>query len=299
MSQTRINLCAPAKLNLHLDIGSKRDDGYHLLRSLFVKIDLFDRITVDISESRRYSCRIDGGIPVPEEHNTLYHAAALFCKAAGITGSFSVTCDKNIPVQAGLGGGSSDAAALLVGLNDYFGHPLGRGELLAAAQKIGSDVPFFLSSSPSFVSGRGETVKPFDMDDDQLKGLLVYPHFTVSTADAYRDLDLLREGGPEFQWSLDGQQIEEAYGLNPDQWPYFNSFSAQLYQRYPDYHTIESLLYQAGCQFVSISGSGSSIFGLSKSEDPDPGVLEGICSQNGWELFTIKTLADRRNAVYN
>jgi 4-diphosphocytidyl-2-C-methyl-D-erythritol kinase len=283
---------APAKLNLHLEIGCRRADGYHELRSLFAMIDLFDVIDADVKEQQQFSCTLSGDTVCAPKHNTMYRAAKLFSDASGISFSCDMRCEKHIPAEAGLGGGSSDAAALLKALNSHFNSPLDGGKMRELAIAVGSDVPFFLEGPVSYVEGRGEQVTPVQHGNRTLQGILILPHFSSSTAGSYGELDESRVHEPAFAWVLDKEAIVNAYSSLPASWPYFNSFSTQLYLRYPEYFNIEQSLRAAGCDFIGISGSGSSMFGFSNEGVPDIGVLSELCLEQGWELYAVTILQE-------
>lgn len=283
---------APAKLNLHLEIGDRRDDGYHELRSLFAMIDLYDEISLDVKKEERFSCTISGDTVCAPEQNTMYRAARLFSEASGIPFSCHIRCEKHIPSEAGLGGGSSDAASVLMALNKYFDNPLDTQKMHKAALAVGSDVPFFLEGPAAYVGGRGEHVIPVREELRPLQGILIFPHFSSSTAGAYGELDVSRDHSSPYSWSLEQQAIFKAFCSVPSLWPFFNSFSPQLYLRYPEYHTIDQGLRAAGCDFTGISGSGSSMFGFADEIVPDIGMLGELCFEQGWELFAVKILRD-------
>jgi 4-diphosphocytidyl-2-C-methyl-D-erythritol kinase len=287
-----MNVKAPSKLNLHLEIGDRRDDGYHELRSLFAMIDLYDEIALDVRQEERFSCTISGDTVCTPQQNTMYHAAQLFSEASGIPFSCHIRCEKHIPSEAGLGGGSSDAASVLTALNRYFGNPLDTQKMHECALAVGSDVPFFLEGPVSYVGGRGEQVIPVNEGLRTLHGILIFPHFSSSTAGAYGELDVGRDHSSPYSWRLNQEAILTSICSAPSNWPFFNSFSPQLYLRYPEYHRIEQGLRAAGCDFTGISGSGSSMFGLADELVPDIGMLGELCFEQGWELFAVKTLAD-------
>ena len=150
---------APAKLNLTLDVLSKRDDGFHELETLMVSVDWYDTLTFAPAEA--FSLTVTGAAGVPTDgRNLVTRAARLLAGATGAGGGAAVTLHKRIPHEAGLGGGSSDAAAALLGLNDLWGCGLGGDDLSVLAAELGSDVPFFLCGRPAGVArGRGETVR--------------------------------------------------------------------------------------------------------------------------------------------
>jgi 4-diphosphocytidyl-2-C-methyl-D-erythritol kinase len=183
-----MEIVAPAKVNVCLLVGGKRADGYHDVATVMAPLALADALTIDVREGGRgvrVSCDGDG---VPRgNRNIAGQAAAAFLAAAGVKAAVAIHIDKNVPVGAGLGGGSSDAAATLAALNERFGKPLGRDALWPLARRLGSDVPFFLDDGWGFATGRGEFVT-------RVRGpagvplLAAAPRRRVPTARVYREL---------------------------------------------------------------------------------------------------------------
>ena len=157
--QKSLQLKAPAKLNLFLEVTGKRPDGFHALESVFQTISLYDDITISLKDSRGvdFSCRPES-LQTPD--NLAVKAAEAFFTATGLQAGVHISLEKGIPAQAGLGGGSSDAAAVLKGLNDLFDRPLDKSALLTLGASLGSDVPFFICGGTALVTGRGEFVEP-------------------------------------------------------------------------------------------------------------------------------------------
>ena len=185
MTETPFKVCiieAPAKINLHLRIGAKRPDGYHDLESLFVPLAFGDTLRFEAA-----STAFD-----PVNHDDLiWKAVSLFRERSGLSFGLAIEVEKRIPLGAGLGGGSSDAASTLIALNFLAGGIFSMKELGEMAALLGSDVPFFLYGGAAFVSGRGEIIKPVKTPED-LWVVLLKPPFSSNTADAYEMLDLSR-----------------------------------------------------------------------------------------------------------
>ncbi len=176
---------SPAKVNLSLWIKGKRPDGYHELVTVIHTINLFDTLT--FLPSDRFELEIEGNQTLPlGKSNLIVKAKELFKEATGIKPKVKITLRKVIPVGAGLGGGSSNAAATLKGLNTLYGEPLGEGELHQLAAQIGSDVPFFIKGGLAVSYGRGEKLRHYNPASFKL--LLVYPNFPCSTAEVYQKL---------------------------------------------------------------------------------------------------------------
>ncbi len=178
--KNNVALKAYAKINLSLYVTGVRDDGYHLIDSVFVPVNIYDRIEVEKAEE--ISIHSSDDIPL-DENNTAYKAAQLFMEKYGTKGA-RITIKKGIPSMAGLGGGSSDAAAVLIAMNELYGTESVSGELLELGEKVGADVPFFLGSGAARVEGIGEKIKPIDMDI-KLWLVLIKPYESLSTANVY------------------------------------------------------------------------------------------------------------------
>ncbi|WP_025270308.1 4-(cytidine 5'-diphospho)-2-C-methyl-D-erythritol kinase [Hippea sp. KM1] len=182
-----------AKINSLLYVLGKRPDGYHELFTLMHKIDLFDVI-----EIKKNSGGLEFGIDVDElnnQDNLAVRAARLFFERAGIKPQVNIEIEKHIPIGGGLGGGSSNAAYTLRGLNELFDFPLSKGELFELASKIGSDVAFFVEHGSAIAEGRGETITKIRCHTDGFKVFLAIPNFSVSTALVYKRLRLTKLGG--------------------------------------------------------------------------------------------------------
>jgi 4-diphosphocytidyl-2-C-methyl-D-erythritol kinase len=178
----------PAKLNLILKVVGRRADGYHELMSLMVPVSVVDRLTFSGGPPGIHlTCH---NLPVPEnEGNLVFSAAKAFFSRTQRRPCLTISLTKNIPVAAGLGGGSSDGAATLKVLNNLYGHPLGAGELAETALALGADVPFFLYNLPSIARGVGEQLEPVP-DWPEYWYVIVTPPVSVSTAWVYDNLKL-------------------------------------------------------------------------------------------------------------
>lgn len=294
-----IDILAPAKINFHLDIQGMRPDGFHELRSIFQLISLYDEIRVTCTDQPGFSCSLLDEWDHPQEENTMYRAAELFFRETALSGAVEISCTKHIPPQAGLGGGSSDAAAVLRALNGLYGNPLTVDDLVLLGSHIGSDVPFFIDSTAALVSGRGDIVQTIFPRED-IHGVVICPNHQVSTPAAYRALDAYRETGSSSSFrSLDGDELLSIYHSPVRRWSFHNSFSEILYRDHPDYAYIEMLLKACGSGFVSLSGSGSAVFGISDDSELRWDSLIKDDRLANMQVFEIKVLAVRPNAVYN
>jgi 4-diphosphocytidyl-2-C-methyl-D-erythritol kinase len=254
-----VRVGAAAKVNLHLRVYPRREDGFHGILSLFQAISLADSIAIrSLKESD--TIEIDGDFDCPAQSTTVYKAAKAYMEAAGRGGGLSISVDKRVPAGAGLGGGSSDAAAVLLGLEALFGLLPDKGRLREIGASIGSDVPFFMGPAAALVSGRGEFVEPIVARED-FSLLLVFPGFPVNTAKAYALLDLER---PDDSAEEDPGPVEllSAYHGEISLWPFANSFEAVIGRSWPAILRVKSILVDAGAAFAAMSGSGSTVFGV-------------------------------------
>ena len=257
-----IRLRAYAKINLALRIESRRVDGFHDLHTIFQSIELHDRITI---EPRRGPLEIRShtpGLPV-DRSNLIWKAAERLWAADGRSGEpngVGITLDKRIPMQAGLGGGSSDAAAALCGLRRVWKMRLGAAQLHALAAGLGSDVPFFLIGGTVLGLGRGEKLYPLE-DLPPLWTLLATPSFGVATADAYKWWD----AGSTSQVRQVSSQSNLIGSILPP-WlavePLANDFEPVVFERHGVLADLKAHLLAGGAAMAALSGSGSTVFGV-------------------------------------
>lgn len=252
-------LKAPAKVNLHLEIKGNRSDGYHEILSLVQCIPLYDIIQIR-SLKKKGALRLLCDPPLPDRPNIAALAVELFKNACKIEDAIEVIIEKNIPVGAGLAGGSSDAAAVLTGLNRLFGSVLTPEQLRDLSSRIGSDVPLFFGASAVLMSGRGEKTTDLIARED-FSLVLVYPGFSIPTRDAYRwfDEDTESHQTGSFHPELLGLRYEK----KPiDSWDFFNSFQYVVERRFPVIKRIVEMLKSSGAHIAALTGSGSSVFGV-------------------------------------
>ncbi|MBQ8683702.1 MAG: 4-(cytidine 5'-diphospho)-2-C-methyl-D-erythritol kinase [Clostridia bacterium] len=182
----QVTVKAPAKLNLTLDVVGTRADGYHLLESIMQTVDRYDTLTAIRAEE--ITLTVVGGDPCPTEKNTAYKAARAFFRETGIAGGVAMTLEKTIPQQAGMGGGSADAAAALWALNRLYDTRLSAEKLCAIGVQVGADVPFCVLGGTAFVTGIGEGLQPLlPLPDCYI--VVAKPDEGVSTAEAYAAID--------------------------------------------------------------------------------------------------------------
>ena len=251
-----MQLWAPAKVNLSFEVKCRRPDGFHEIETLMVPISLKDRLTIEISPADagiRFSCD-DPSLPTGDD-NLVVSAAKLFREKTGNSAGIEITLEKKIPHGAGLGGGSSDAATTLMGLNDLLQAGLPQAELLKLAAELGSDVPFFIVRSAAVCRGRGEQVTPVPLPDN-LRLLLLKPSFGVPTPWAYGKWKDSREL-PGIDYSP--QEIDGVRLVNDLERPVFEKFVflAQLKSW---------LRKQPEVAAALMSGSGSTMFAILRGD---------------------------------
>jgi len=255
-------LRTPCKINLLLNILNRREDGFHELETIIQPVPLYDELRIEKSGNGIELTCSDARIPVGEG-NLVYRAAAA-CLEAIEHGGVRIHLQKNLPIAAGIGAGSGNAAFTLRGLNELFDYPLDEEQLQTMAAALGSDVPFYLQDGPALASGRGElveSVEPFPVLTG--KGLLlIYPGFGVSTQWAYQALGGMPEAcGESGQMELMAQNLRrgELNGLS-------NSLEGPVFQKYVILPVLKQFLLDEGALLALMSGSGSTTFAITEDQ---------------------------------
>lgn len=264
---------AYAKINLTLDVFSKRADGYHGVASVMQTIGLSDTLHLAMSDTEgiQFSCDAPSSIPVPNDPtNLVYRAAQNLIEASKESGKptpkgVSLRLEKRVPSQAGLGGGSSDAAAALRGLNALCEWGWSDKELIAFSSQLGSDVPFFILGGTVVARGRGEMLTPL-ADAPPLSLVVVKPDIGVSTGWAYSALDSIEERASHRAT----KRMEEALALN-DTGRFLsfqsNDFERVVFEQVKELFWLHDELIMAGAQTAHLCGSGSAVYGVAKSQE--------------------------------
>lgn len=265
---------APAKINLTLRVVRRREDGFHDIDSLMVPISVFDRIDIELLDEGglQFTCD-DQSIPT-DDKNLVVRAAKLFCSEIGLEPHLRIHLEKHIPHGAGLGGGSSDAAITLIGLNHLYRTELPRETLLSLAADLGSDVPFFIEGRPARARGRGEQLEPAGFNQ-RLPLLLIKPSFGVPTPWAYQRWRESRElpGIPYAAQSLPWGEL-------------VNDLERPVFEKYLFLATLKKWLLQQGeCTGALLSGSGSTVFAVLRQTDDANTLGERIAQEFGAELW--------------
>ncbi len=255
----RLKLQAPAKVNLGLSVLGKRADGYHDILSVFQAVSWYDEVTVELAGRDIELTCSDPGLP-NGPRNLIWRAADVARQRFGVDAGVSIHLDKRIPVGAGLGGGSSDAAAVLRALKTLWGDEHDVGEWLEICSTIGSDVPFFWRCGTAVVEGRGERVRPLGAREN-LAMVVAFPAVHVNTAWAY---DLLRAPyGESSEYRSRVRALADgAMGLAEFCGRLDNTFQAPVEHEHPEVGRLRLCLIEAGATTALMSGSGSSVFGI-------------------------------------
>ncbi len=274
-----------AKINLALAVLGKRPDGFHEIRTIFQSIDLHDEIELHRSANLHLEC---GDLPgVAPEQNLVWKAAVTLARATGHRGGARIVLRKRIPVGAGLGGGSSNAAATLMGLCRLWDLELGPSELISLAAGLGSDVAFFLQGGTSLGIGRGEEIYPLP-SVAPVHLVVVYPGVHISTTEAYAKLRLeltSREAASKIQGFCGRLRDGSNYLAT-----IFNDFEASILPAYPVVREVKRFLTDRGAVAAMLSGSGSSVFGFFLDEESALAAAR-VPVPVEWRVLPAKTLS--------
>jgi len=245
-----------AKVNLFLEIIKKKSDGYHEIKTVFQTISLADELILEKTDKGITISCPDSNLPC-DENNLIYKAAKLIKEISGYNKGINIILKKNIPVFAGLGGGSSDGAATIRGLNKLLGLNLTSADMLQAAASIGSDVPFLLEGGTVLAEGRGEKLVDF-LPTPDLWVVVIKPDISISTGWAYK------QWKPGIKQCVNVENFISNINSLTGKNLLFNSFEDILEKHYPIIKTIKEKLDMLGIKDHLLSGSGSSIFALTK-----------------------------------
>lgn len=278
---------SPCKVNLLLNILGKRADGFHELETVMQPIAVCDRIEIS---KRPIGIELTCSEPTlpTDGRNLVYRAAEFFLRTLAVNGGVKLHLEKRIPLAAGLGGGSGNAAITLLAMNEIYGHPASPQELAGMAAQLGSDVPFFLQPQAALATGRGEKIEPLG-NFSALKDcavLLIHPGFGISTAWAYQSL-------ARFPEALNGTlgraaKLIQALGsadLRTAGSDFYNSLEAPALEKYPLLVLFQEFLREQGALATLMSGSGSTTFGIFRNLPAAEAAAEKVRSRfgtSGW-----------------
>lgn len=266
---------SPAKINVGLRIIERREDGFHNLQSIIYPVDLCDILEIRMHSGPDHGLRFShSGVEVdtPDEKNLCLMAWDLFNRTHPLP-SVQLHLHKQIPVGAGLGGGSSNAATVLLGLNQLMGNPLQNEDLKELASRLGSDCPFFLYRKAMLMEGRGEILTRIPFSLEKLYLVIIFPGIHLSTKAAYASVNVRGTKIP----------LDEMVQKPLEQWKnmIINDFEESLFSEYAELKQLKQLFYEAGALYASLSGSGSSMYGLFKDPPVLPETLEGFVIWKG------------------
>jgi len=273
-----MKILSPAKINLFLQVTGKRPDGYHELFSLMCCVDLCDIIILEFCLK---NIEIESSHPqIPlDETNLAHRAAAVFFKALNVNDGIKIFIDKSIPVAAGLGGGSSNAASVLKGLNQHYGYPFSRNQLMSMGLGLGADVPFFLFGKPALASGIGEKLEAYP-EPLPFHLVVVYPGFMVSTGEVFQNLNLGLTKCEKKIKRLFSTKIDFDPGLH-----LCNDLEIVTASKYPVIKSIKEQLLIRGALGALMSGSGPTVFGLFSDSHTAERAKQAIGENTRWDAF--------------
>lgn len=278
----KLQLQAPAKVNYRLDVLGKRADGYHDLRMVMQRVDLCDEIAIAVTETPGIRVRC-GSSGVPDgPGNIAWRAADALLKLFGKEVGIEISITKKIPVAAGLGGGSSDAATVLMGVNELLELGLTDERLMEIGVKLGADVPFFIFKKPALAEGIGDRLTALDQVPS-LWVVLVNPGIHVSTAWVYQNLRLTSKGPVTIIRRSYGSAAEVCELLS-------NDLEPVTCGKYPLLDELKDLLIASGACGSLMSGSGSTVFGLFEEEKTARQAAAEIARERGWFTAAVKTI---------
>ena len=247
-----------AKINLGLDIIGKREDGFHNLETIFYPIQIKDALEIIQTEKPEEIIFTSSGNEMRgnDTDNLCVKAFRLIKKDFPQIPHIKMHLHKHIPMGAGMGGGSSDASAVLLLLNKLFNLNISTEKLHEYALQLGSDCPFFITNKPCFASGRGEQLQAVEIDLSNYKILIVHPAINVNTVLAFQGID-------QSNFSLPGELHSNILGdISTWQATVKNDFEHSVFKQFPEIEAIKNKLYEAGAIYSSMSGSGSGVFGI-------------------------------------
>jgi 4-diphosphocytidyl-2-C-methyl-D-erythritol kinase len=250
------------KINIGLNIVGKRTDGYHNLETIFYPIQIKDAIEIIESANENDITFTSTGniIDVKDDDNLCVKAYRLLKKDFAQIPSVKIHLHKNIPMGAGLGGGSADASAVLLLLNKKFNLNISQDNLIDYALQLGSDCPFFIINKPCFASGRGEILQEINLDLSKYKFLIVNPNIHINTGEAFVSLN-------QNSFSPIGA-LQHLINQNISTWKNSikNDFENPIFEKHPEIEQIKNILYENGAIYSAMSGSGSTVFGIFEKE---------------------------------
>jgi 4-diphosphocytidyl-2-C-methyl-D-erythritol kinase len=295
-----LSLPSFAKINWSLRILGKRPDNFHEVRTTLQTISLHDRLDFELSGDQQIalSCN-DPEIPT-DNRNLIVRAAHALNNRYAISKGVRIQLEKNIPIQAGLGGGSSNAAVALLALAHLWQIDISANDLLTIAADLGADVPFFLFGGTAQATGTGTTLSPLP-DAGVYNLIVIVPNVSVSTRDAYASLQAvaLTTDTPEFILSSSQNAAISSDSLPWSRSNFKNDFESVIFDMHPEIERAKDQLVAAGAIAALLAGSGSSVFGIFADQKSQQRALEKIQCQAGWRIFPCGTVSrnEYRHAI--
>ncbi len=280
-----LHLESPAKVNLRLEILKKREDGYHELRTVLQKINLHDLLHFSLKKEKGLSITTDHpNLPVGKR-NLVYQAVQSILKKSDYQGGVLIKIEKRIPLGAGLGGGSSNAANALKAMNQLLKLNLPKRELMRMGLEIGADVPFFFFNGAAIASGIGEQLKKIELPE--LWYVLIYPNFEVSTRWVYQNFLLTKK---QFHFNLH-KLLRTPQEISRILW---NDLEEVVLREYPQIGMMKKMLYAAGALGTSMTGSGPTVFGVFSEEGGASEAYKKIKKMvrgKGWVALNVHSIS--------
>lgn len=280
---SELTVHAPAKINLVLKIIRKRADGYHDIQSILQKVSLYDTLVLKSDSRQGIRVTTDNPLVPTNASNLAYQAADLFLRQQKIVTGLSIHIKKRIPVGAGLGGGSTNAAATLAGLNNLLNCNVEQTALFSLGIKIGADVPFFINNMPAALAeGIGERLTPVKIDIP-LWIIIVFPGFSISTKWAYENYKVLTNTNKKINMLRHFKGVNDVIGVLG------NDLESIVTRRYPEIQKIKHILLQAGACGALMSGSGSAVFGIFSDEQHAREAFQ-LFRMPSYKVFIVRSL---------
>ncbi len=279
-----LQLKSTAKVNLRIEILDKREDGYHEIKTILQKISLHDTLHFSLKKGKGVTITTDHpSLPVGKE-NLVYKAVQSTLKVSGYKGGVHIQIEKRIPLGAGLGGGSSNAATTLKALNQLLELGVSKKRLMEMGLEVGADVPFFFLEGAAMGSGIGERLKKIELP--ALWFVLIYPNFEVSTRWAYQNFVLTNQ---RIHFNLQ-KFIKTPEGISHI---LLNHLEEVVSKKYPQIDIMKKILFSAGAMGTLMTGSGPTVFGIfpeEKGATEAYGRIEALVKRRGWTVFRAHSI---------
>jgi len=273
-----------AKINLHLEVLGKRDDGFHELVTLFQTVSMCDELTFERTESGLDIHCDNADLPV-DETNLVMRAGAELRRETGVDLGARISLRKRIPIGGGLGGGSSNAAVALIGLSRLWELNSTVEQLEAIAKKLGSDVPFFLHGGTAIGSGRGDIIQSIDDFPGEYL-IIVTPNVYVSTSKAYAGL-----GAPNLTNEGSNRILNVSRAMEILSRELKNDFEKTVFAAFPEIERVKSKLLELGAKQALLSGSGASVFGIFDNEETRQTAVKALGEETDWRSFAVAAVS--------